>query len=228
MRISSEWEAKQRLGDAVPRPREALTTTTDEAVAFAAALAPAHVVAKASGVAHKTEQQLVRLGLDADGVAACWDALASAGDGTVLIAEQVSGEYELLIGGLRDEVFGPVVSVGMGGIAAEIQADAAYVLAPPHPGELERALDQLRSRPLLDGFRGRPPVDRAALGAIVQAVSDLLVDDPSVTEVDLNPVVVRAGRPIVLDALIVSDPSATHDATTTEGVPGRRADEVAP
>lgn len=203
MTALAEWESKRLLGDALPRPRERRTATVGEAVAFAWELAPARVVAKASGVAHKTEGGLVRLGLDADGVATAWPGLAAAGDGTVLVAEQVTAELELLVGGLRDPVFGPVVSVGIGGIAAELFRDAAFVLAPPEPGELDRALAQLRGVALLDGVRGGPPVDRGVLAAVVGAVGDLLARDPRVVEVDCNPVLVRDGAPLVADALVV-------------------------
>lgn len=197
----NEFEAKQRLG--VATPREALTRTSEEAVAFARS-APGPVVAKASGVAHKTEAGAVRLGLDAAGVAAAWDELAALGDGTVLVAEQVSGEIELIVGGVRDPQFGPVVSIGLGGVAAEAFRDAVFVLAPPEPGEVDRALAQLRSRALLDGWRGAPPVDRAALERIVSAVGRLLVEDEAVVEVDCNPVLVSGGHPLVLDALVVT------------------------
>lgn len=203
MTALSEWESKKALGPDVARPRERRTTAIGEALDFVRSLAPARVVAKASGVAHKTEGRLVRLDLDADGVAAVWSELAVAGDGTVLVAEQVPAELELLVGGLRDDVFGPVVSVGIGGTAAEVLGDAAFVLAPTAPGELDRALAQLRGAALLDGVRGGPPVDRIALARIVDAVGGLLVRDPDVVEVDCNPVLVHDGRPVVADALVV-------------------------
>lgn len=197
----TEWEAKQRLG--VPTPRERLTHTRDDAAGFASFIG-GPVVAKASGVAHKTEAGAVRFGLDPQGVARVWDELAALGDGSVLVAEQVRGELELIIGGVRDPQFGPVVSVGLGGVAAEAFGDAAFILAPVEPGELDRALAGLRSRRLLDGWRGSPAVDRAALGEIVDAVGRLLAEDESVLEVDCNPVLVSSGRPLVLDALVVT------------------------
>ncbi len=202
--LLSEWESKRLLGADLPRPREILSASREEAAGFARGLAtPA--VAKASGVGHKTEGGLVRLGLDADGVAACWDELAAAGVGHVLVAEQLSVELELIAGGLRDPQFGPLVSVGLGGIAAEILGDVAFVLAPPEPGELDRAIARLRGRALFDGYRGSPPVDRIGLGRIVGAIADLLDRDPAVVEVDCNPVLVVGGAPIVADALVVRE-----------------------
>lgn len=198
MRTLSEWESKALLGE-VPRPREALTRSREEALAFASTLR-GPVVAKASGVAHKTERGAVRL--DAD-LASIWEELAELGDGTVLVAEQVRGELELIAGGLRDPQFGPIVSIGLGGVAAEVFQDVAFLLAPPMPGELDRAIARLRCRRLFDGYRGRPPVDREALGRILTAISDLLVRDAEVTEVDVNPILVRDGWPLLVDALVV-------------------------
>lgn len=198
----TEWESKELLGPQLPVPRESRTTTVDEAVRLAAEWG-CPVVAKASGVAHKSDAGLVRLGLDADALPTAWAELAAGGDGTVLIAEQVSGELELIVGGRRDDTFGALVTVGLGGVAAEVLDDVAVLLSPPLPGELDAALDGLRGARLLAGYRGSPPVDRASLGRVVAAVADLLDRDPNVLEIDCNPVLVRDGQPVVLDALVV-------------------------
>ena len=201
MRTLSEWASKAALGD-IPRPAERLTRSASDAVAFAQQLG-GPVVAKASDVAHKSEFGAVRLGLDADRLARAWPELASLGDGTVLVAEQVEAELELIVGGLRDPQFGPVVSVGLGGVAAEVLNDVVFVLAPPALGELDRALAELRGAALLNGHRGRPLLDRPALARIVDAVARLLVADESVVEIDCNPVLVSGGKPLVADALVV-------------------------
>ena len=202
MRALDEWESKAALGPGLPRPREARTRTVEEAVAFARELGRP-LVAKSSGPAHKTEAGLVRKGLDEEGIVACWEELAGAGDGAVLVAEQVDADLELIAGGLRDAQFGPLVSIGLGGVAAEVFRDTAFMLAPLEPGELERAIATLRCARLFDGFRGKPRVDRAALLSIVEAIANLLLEDESVVEVDCNPVLVSAGRPLVADALVV-------------------------
>ena len=197
----SEWESKRRLAG-LPTPREVLATTVEQAVDACEDLG-GRIVCKASGVAHKSELGLVRVGLDAAGVRSDWERLAAGGDGTVLCAELVSGELELIVGGLRDPHFGPVVSVGIGGVAAEVFGDVAAVLAPPEPGELDEALATLRGAALLRGHRGSQPVDVAALEQVVMAVSNLLETDPSVVEIDCNPVLISDGKPLVLDALVV-------------------------
>jgi acetate---CoA ligase (ADP-forming) subunit beta len=202
MTVLSEWDSKAALGPTLPRPREALTRSVEEAVALARDI-DGLVVAKASGVAHKSERGLIRTGLDRDRLRVCWAELAAAGDGTVLVAEQVVGELELVVGAVRDPQFGPVVSVGRGGVATEVDPDAVFLLAPIEDGELEAAVTRLRCAPLLRGFRGREPVDLAGLRAVVDAAGALLAADPAVVEVDCNPVVVCNGVPIVVDALVV-------------------------
>ncbi|MGN9843228.1 acetate--CoA ligase family protein [Nonomuraea sp. H19] len=202
LRPLSEWESKRLLGPGLPTAREARTTSAAQARAFAEDIGAA-VVAKASGVAHKSDAGLVRLGLGPEDAAACWAGLAAAGDGTVLVAEQVRGELELIVGGSRDPSFGALVTVGLGGVATEVFDDAVVLLAPPEEGELDRALDGLKGARLLNGYRGAPPVDRAGLALIVDLVAALLEADPDVVEIDCNPVLVRDGRPTVLDALVV-------------------------
>ena len=207
MKTLSEWQSKRRL-EGLPYPREQLTTSRAEAQEFVAALARP-VVAKASGVAHKTEGGLVRFGIDERSIGAVWDELAAAGDGTVLLAEQISAELELIVGGYRDPGFGPLVTVGLGGIAAEVFGDVVALLAPPEPGELAAALQQLSGRKLLQGVRGGPPVDIEALARILNVVAALLIQDASVAEIDCNPVMVCKGKPVVVDALVVlSDDAA--------------------
>ncbi|MBK6400767.1 MAG: acetate--CoA ligase family protein [Rhodocyclaceae bacterium] len=201
MKTLSEWESKRRLAD-LPYPREALTGSREEAERFVSALGKP-VVAKASGVAHKTEGGLVRFGVTASTVGPIWDQLAAAGDGKVLLAEQVAAELELIVGGYRDPSFGPLVTIGIGGIAAEIFGDVVALLAPPEPGEVANAVAQLSGRKLLQGIRGGPPVDIDALARVVDTVARLLVEDPSVAEVDCNPVMVCQGAPMVVDALVV-------------------------
>ena len=202
MNVLNEWESKQRLGVGLPRPREILAVSREQAEDFAASIG-GPVVAKASGVAHKTEGGLVRLGLGPSDIGDAWDHLAATGDGTVLVAEQVKAELELIVGGYRDPGFGPLVTIGIGGIAAEIFSDVVAILAPPEAGEVASAVKQLAGFKLLAGIRGGPAVDLDALEAVVNAVAGLLCSDPAVAEIDCNPVMVCNGAPIVADALVV-------------------------
>lgn len=206
MKTLNEWDSKQRLGDQLPRPTELLACSREQAEQFANNVG-GPVVAKASGVAHKTEGGLVRLGVGPADIGAVWEELAAAGDGTVLLAQQLEAELELIVGAYRDPGFGPLVTIGIGGIAAEIFSDIVAVLAPAEPGEVARAIKELAGRRLLEGIRGGPPVDIDALESIVDAVATLMEEDPTVTEIDCNPVMVCQGKPVVADALVVVDDS---------------------
>ena len=197
----SEWESKHRLRG-LPLVPERRTGSLAEATRAVAELR-APLVAKASGVAHKSERGLVRLDLSPEEVLDAWQELADAGDGTVLVAELIRGELELVVGGLRDPHLGPAVTIGLGGTAAEIFNDTVTVLAPPEPGDVESAARALKGAPLLDGYRGAKPVDLDALEAIVQAVADALDEQDDIVEIDCNPVIISEGAPRVADVLVV-------------------------
>jgi acetyl-CoA synthetase (ADP-forming) len=212
----SEHESKALLaGFGLPLGPERLVTSAEEAVAAGDALGYP-VAAKLCGdhVAHKTERGLVRLGLrDAAAVrAAAGELLAAARPEDaatgVLVAPMVRGLRELIAGLHEDPQFGPCVMVGVGGVFAEALADVAFRLVPVSDVDAEEMLDELHHQALLGGFRGEPPVDRAAVVAVVRGLSALAEARPDVESVDLNPLVVlgdgpAAGRPVAVDALVV-------------------------
>ncbi|RPF21874.1 acetate--CoA ligase family protein [Myceligenerans xiligouense] len=124
-----------------------------------------------------------------------------------LVEEQAPPGTELIVGGIRDAVFGPVVLLGLGGVGVELTggpgAEPVLRLAPLSPERASEMVDALPDA-VLDGFRGAPPVDRAALAAVLRAVSDVLTQHHDVTEIDLNPVRATARGPVVLDAVVVA------------------------
>ncbi len=163
-------------------------------------------------IAHKTERGLVRLGLDdrASVVAAAAELLAAAvpedGATGVLIAPMISGNRELIAGLSHDEQFGPTVLLGVGGVLTEALGDVAVRLAPIERVDGEEMIDQLRTRSLLGEFRGEPPVDREALVDVLMALSGAASmrteSGEPVVSVDLNPLIVHAGSPVAVDALV--------------------------
>ena len=199
--VLSEWESKQRLQGLPLVPERRTASLAEAADAVAELRAP--LVAKASGIAHKSERGLVRLNLSPEEVLNAWTELADAGDGTVLVAEFIQGELELVVGGLRDPHFGPAVTIGLGGVAAEVFRDTVTILAPPEPGEVESAVAALRGAPLLHGYRSTEPIDLHALQAIIRTVADALIKHNDILEIDCNPVVVRNGKPTAVDVLLI-------------------------
>ena len=111
------------------------------------------------------------------------------------------GGMELIIGMKKDPVFGPVIMVGLGGIAAELFQDRAVGMPPLNERLVMHMLESLRAWPLIKGYRGRPPVaDADRLIDILLRFSALASDFPEILELDANPVLVRGSEAIVLDA----------------------------
>jgi len=95
------------------------------------------------------------------------------------------------------------VLIGLGGVLTVFLDDVAVRLAPLDTETAEAMLDGLRGAPLLHGVRGRPPVDRVALAAMLVALGRLGMERPDILEVDLNPVIASASGAIAVDALVV-------------------------
>ena len=168
------------------------------------------VVAKLCGdnVAHKSERGLVRLGLDsADAVSEATQQLLDSATPEdlatgVLIAPMARGMREFIAGVSIDPVFGPTVVVGLGGVLAEALSDVAVRLAPITRFDAVDMLRSLRSRALLQPFRGEPAVDLEAFVDVLIALSDAAIAIDGLKSIDLNPLMIVDGRPIALDALV--------------------------
>jgi len=206
-----EFESLARLGAAgLPMIRMERATGPDDAVASADAIGyPVVLKLDAVGLAHKSDVGAVRVGLrDADEVrAAAAELLAlRLPDGAtcrgLLVSPYLNG-LELIVGARRDPSFGPLVLIGIGGILAEAIDDVAIRLAPVSPAEAESMLDGLRGRRLLDPFRGRPGIDRPAVVDAIVRLGDLIVADPGVVEIDINPLISTTGHTAAADALVV-------------------------
>jgi len=134
---------------------------------------------------------------------------AKAPDATingVLVQEMISGGIEVILGIAQHPPFGPALLVGVGGVLVELVRDSALGLLPLDRGDAEALIDATRLAPLLAGFRGAPPADRAALvEAIVTLGRVALAYGPLIEAIDLNPVSVLAvGKGVaILDALVI-------------------------
>ena len=197
-RLLSEAEGKALLaasGIAVPK---SVTAPTLAGVAAAAAGLAAPYALKGLGFAHKTEAGAVRLGLsNLEGQA---EMVGATG---YLVEEMVTGAVaEILVGLQRDPIYGLTLTLGMGGVTAEVLADTVTLILPASPDEILAALRRLRLWPLLDGYRGRPKADMAALADLVVQLGALMASDTSLEEIEINPVLVRQKGAVAVDALI--------------------------
>jgi succinyl-CoA synthetase beta subunit len=128
-------------------------------------------------------------------------------DGAKIIMEPMApAGAELFIGYLRHVQFGPVMSIGLGGIFLELTEDVAFRLLPAKEADFREMLAELRSWPKLKaGFRNLPPADERQMVSLMQHVADFVLSRPDVKELDLNPVVVQPDGARVVDAMIVLD-----------------------
>jgi acetyltransferase len=113
--------------------------------------------------------------------------------------------HELIVGAKRDQVFGTVLLVGTGGTTAEVFGDRALELPPLSERLARRMLESLRSWPILQGYRGRPPANIDRLIEVLMRLSYLVADYPEISELDVNPLLVTPRDAIALDARIVLD-----------------------
>jgi acetyltransferase len=107
---------------------------------------------------------------------------------SLLIQRMISEGYEVFVGGKQDSTFGPTVLVGLGGVYVEVFGDVALRLAPVSEGEARKMFAEIRGGKLLEGVRGQPPADLAALASVSQRISQLVCDLPQIKELDLNPI----------------------------------------
>ncbi|MEU6179343.1 acetate--CoA ligase family protein [Streptomyces coeruleorubidus] len=214
----SEHAAKQLLrAYGIRVPREQLVTSAAAAVR-AAGLVGYPVVMKASGarIAHKTELGLVKIGLtSASQVRDAYRELTDIAryedvplDG-VLVCQMVEQGVEMVVGVTHDDLFGPTVTVGLGGVLVEVLRDTAVGVPPFGEDQARDMLAGLRGRALLDGVRGRPPADLDALVEVVLRAQRMALElGNRLAELDINPLMVlpQGQGAVALDALAVCSP----------------------
>jgi hypothetical protein len=174
---------------------------------------PVAVKVDAPGLSHKTDVGAVELGVAgpremASVLRRLWAAGRDHDPDGVLVQPMARAGVELIVGAQRDPQFGPLILVGLGGIHAEVLDDVALRLVPIDAADAREMLAGLRGERILDGVRGRRPVDRESVVRLLVALSRAVERHPEWREVDINPVI-AAHAPhgaIAVDALITADP----------------------
>ncbi len=214
-RLLDEAEAKRLLaGYGLVVPASRLATAAEAPLAAASLGFP--VVAKVArpALAHKTEAGAVTLDLrSAPEVAACVETMSAAlarhrpgaAAERFLVERQVTGAVaEMIVGVRRDPQFGLVLVLGAGGVLVEMVRDVATLLLPTSRSAVERALSGLKVARLLDGWRGRPAGDRAAIVEAVLAIAAFAeAHRDRLVELDVNPLLVLPAGAVAVDALLV-------------------------
>jgi len=213
----SEHDSKAFLRDhGVETTREKLARSADESAALAVELGfPAVLKIASEDLPHKTEVGGVALNLknETEVRAAYAKIMQSAAEHApdasidgVLVQQMVSGGVEAIVGLARHHPFGLAVVVGAGGVLVELLKDAVLGLPPFDAQEAQRLIESTRLNNLLQGFRGAPTADSAALANLIAMLSEIAVTyDQYIEAIDLNPVAVlrRGSGVVVLDALLV-------------------------
>lgn len=219
--VLPEYLAKRVLGGYdLPFPAGGLADTIEQAVVIADRLGyPVALKAQSAQLSHKSDAGAVVLRVvDADAVRAGWqrlhDNVAAYDPGLhldgVLVEKMGTPGIELIVGARNEPGWGPVILVGFGGVTAELHKDVR-LLAPDLPADqIVTELYRLKSAALLSGFRGSPPLDVPAVAELVARLGAIMLANPRIAEIDLNPVVVQpAGAGVLaLDALMLTTASA--------------------
>jgi acyl-CoA synthetase (NDP forming) len=200
----------------IPVGQYKLVENKKEAIEFANEIGyPVVLKLMSPDIIHKTEAKVIKLDINSS------QELENAYEEIVLNAKKhnanarISGInvqkmakksiVEIILGAKRDHAFGPVLMFGLGGIFVEIFRDVSYRVCPITKEEAKRMITSIKAFPLLDGYRGQPKADIVQLQDVILKCCNLLMENPEIEELDLNPVIVfELGKGVmVVDARII-------------------------
>ncbi len=206
----SEYESKKLLAEyGIPVTEEVLVQSRDQAVAAAKRIGfPVVLKACSPELMHKSEAGCVELSLTSDDdVAHAYDRILSSVSVElegVLVAEMVAGARELVLGLTREPQFGPCVMLGLGGVMTEIFKDTVFRVAPFDRVEAEDMVSELKSKAMLNAFRGERPADIKTICQCLISLGKIGLDNPDIFEIDVNPLKIdNDGRVKAVDALVI-------------------------
>jgi acyl-CoA synthetase (NDP forming) len=210
-KIWDEYDSKKLLAQwKMPVVEEKLVENIAEAWQSAQAMGlPVVLKGLLPGEVHKTEHGLVQLGIaDKASLEAAFLRLQKKldGRGRVLIQKQVSSDYELIAGFIRDNQFGPCVMFGLGGIFSELEVDVVFALAPLDRAGATRLIHRIRGKRLLQGFRGITPLNEEAMADILVNLGMVGIAYPQIEQIDINPLAISKGMPWAVDAIVILKP----------------------
>jgi acetyltransferase len=207
-RVWDEFDSKQLLAICgIPVVDERIAKTVDEAASLAQKIGyPVVMKGLLPGEVHKTESGLVRPGIATSaGIKVTFEDLMNRmnGQGRILLQRQLSIDYELIAGYLRDAQFGPCVMFGLGGIFSELQRDVVFATAPLTLQSALELIFRIKGSKLLQGFRGMTPINQKAMAGILVGLGNLGAACPQIEQIDINPLIVSGGNPVAVDASII-------------------------
>jgi len=212
----NEYDSKRFLSYfGIPVCQETIVSDADSAASEAAEIG-FPVVLKACGthLTHKTEAGGVVLNLRGKGEVKkeSQRLLKIKGCEALLVQEMVLGQRELVCGLTKDSQLGPCVMFGLGGVLTEVLEDVVFRIAPLTSWDAKEMIQEIRSRKILEPFRGEDAVDMEVLSQTLIALGEIGLQYEGVAGVDINPLKIRKnGKPVSVDALIVLKSAGTID-----------------
>jgi acyl-CoA synthetase (NDP forming) len=213
-KILTEVESKGILEEAgIPMTHARLATNAEQATAAAREMGfPVALKIVSPDITHKSDVGGVKLDLNsAEDVKAAFDEIVAAAkraqpdakiDG-VSVQKMERPGIEVIIGMTQDAQFGPVLMFGLGGILVEVLKDVSFRLVPITPRDARQMIQEIKGRPLLEGYRGQEPADVEALEKLLLRLSDFVEKHPEIAELDLNPIFAYKDGAIAVDARII-------------------------
>jgi acetyl-CoA synthetase (ADP-forming) len=204
----SEFESKQVLvAHGIPVTKEILVNDLKGLMDATRTIGyPLVLKGCSSDIAHKTEKGLIRVDIrnSEEATAAFEEIRAHMGtDFGVLVQEMVKGQRELVVGLTRDPQFGPCVMFGLGGIFTEILKDISFRVAPLEKRDALGMMQEIRGHKILEAVRGMEAADLDTLSDILIKVGRIGLENETVKEIDINPVIISGDKPVAVDALVV-------------------------
>jgi acetyl-CoA synthetase (ADP-forming) len=199
----------------ISTPDFSVATSTEEAVKISESFGyPIVLKIVSPDILHKTDAGGVVIGLNsADDVEKAYNQIidsskrykADAKIQGILVQKMAPKGTEIIIGGLKDPQFGQTLMFGLGGVFVEILKDVTFRIAPIGESDAKSMIKEIKAYPILQGYRGQPPVDEGAIVNILLAASRLLMDLPMINQMDLNPIMAYEKGASVVDARILID-----------------------
>ena len=196
----------------IPIAKAVLALDEDDVAAAVREIdAPVALKIVSPDITHKTDVGGVKVGVVGEGqareayralIAQVHSAQPDARLDGVIVQQMVRGGRETIVGISRDPAFGPLVMFGLGGILVEALGDVAFRIPPMDDVQAADMLGAIRGAKILDGVRGEPPADRAALVASLRRIGQLAADFPAILELDVNPLLALSDGVVAVDARV--------------------------
>ncbi len=209
-----ETESRNLLSEYnIPLPDAAMVTTPAEAAEAADRLGyPLAMKIVSPDIIHKSDAGGIKLNLsNRDEVAAAFNGIMKNAKKVapperivgVLLSPMAAPGQECIIGMIRDAQFGPVIMFGLGGIFVEVLKDVSFRVAPLADEDIDEMIREIKGYKILTGVRGEKPKDIEAIKGVLAKLSEIAINNPEITEIDLNPVIVREKGLSIVDSRVL-------------------------